>query len=114
MPVINERDIIEKNNPNMRIVYEYTKGGSFGDVALRTEGTRTSTIICCENSKIAVISAKNYKEVVEAFHNLLYREKIDFLLTVSICENWDISLISNLLNYTSTNYYKRNDIIYKE
>lgn len=69
-----------------------TKGQSFGEVALRTEGIRTSTATCnTQYTQLLVLSASSYKKVLNEYHDWLYNEKINFLRGLTLFKNWTSS-----------------------
>jgi CRP-like cAMP-binding protein len=60
----------------LRIIYsdckkvgEIKRGGSFGEIAIKTEGKRVATVVCRVDSVFGVISASQYSEVIEEYQN---------------------------------------------
>lgn len=94
---ISEEELIEKiaysQNPGFTIKKTLEKGDGFGEIALRTEGIRTASVICCEDTHFLSISASTYKEIIAAHYDKIYKEKMDFLKNVSIFRQWGLTLL---------------------
>lgn len=69
------------------------RGFGFGEIALRTEGIRTATVVCREETAFLSISAETYREILEAHHDRQDMEKIDFLSNISIFKGFSASYI---------------------
>lgn len=72
-------DTIYEENPESRIVGCIRSGGSFGEIALRTEGQRTATIVCKRDCHFAVINKTTYANVIQKYHDKIFEEKMNFL-----------------------------------
>lgn len=80
-------------NSGFHIKKTLEKGTGFGEIALRTEGIRTASIVCRENTVFLSITASTYHEVLEAHHDHLDREKVLFFQNISIFQKASQSYI---------------------
>ncbi|KAL4427381.1 hypothetical protein ABPG74_002352 [Tetrahymena malaccensis] len=108
------QSVVQLQNEGFNIKKTLEKGESFGEIALRTEGIRTASVVCKEDTYFVSITATTYNEVIDAYHDLLYKEKIDFLRNVSIFQRWSLAFVHEIMMQVEIKQYKRGDILYEE
>ena len=84
---------MESRNQGFTIKKTLEKGEAFGEIALRTEGVRTASVVCKEDSIFLSITATTYAEIIEAHYEKIYKAKIDFLKSISVFNRWSLALI---------------------
>ncbi|EAS05256.2 cyclic nucleotide-binding domain protein (macronuclear) [Tetrahymena thermophila SB210] len=108
------QSVVQLQNEGFNIKKTLEKGESFGEIALRTEGIRTASVVCREDTHFVSITATTYNEVIDAYHDLLYKEKIDFLRNVSIFQRWSLAFVHEIMMQVEIKQFKRGDILYEE
>lgn len=75
---VNE-EFITQNFPGMHKVSSILVGGSFGEIALRSNVRRKATILCETDCEFAILSKKVYEAVLKKYQESEQEEKIRFL-----------------------------------
>ena len=80
-----------------RYCHCFPKIKGFGEIALRSDKSRTATIVCKTECRMAVLSKQNFKKILDQFLNLQIREKIDFLKSVALFDQVPFRQYKNIL-----------------
>ena len=89
-------------------------GDFFGEVALLSNKPRSATVRCETFCCFAVLSRKDYKNILSSNIETSIRERIDFLKNLPIFKKLSPASLRNLSYFITETTYKKNQIVYTE
>lgn len=61
---------MSKCYPNHKIINILEKGTCFGEIAVRTEGIRTATVVCTENCHFGTLTSDIFNKILNGYFEI--------------------------------------------
>ncbi|CDW73238.1 cyclic nucleotide-binding domain containing protein [Stylonychia lemnae] len=97
----------------LKEVAQLGKGMSFGELALITAKPRAATIVCAEDTDLAVLDKNNYERVVGKALRRKVNEKVEFLQQFRILSHINETQVQRLTYYLKEVKFNRGHVVYK-
>ena len=109
-------DIIDENLMNFKQETVLETGKTLGESAILSDvlTPRNISIKALENTFLAVLDRKSYKNVLELEEQKEMEEKIEFLSNIVVFKNWGERSLRSILPYFLVKKWSRKQILYKE
>jgi CRP-like cAMP-binding protein len=102
------------NKIEMKEVFVYSDGSSFGEVALQEQKPRTATILTKSSCHIAVLDKANYQRILASLMKKKKLETVDFLKTQQLFKKLTKGSLEKLCYCFEEKIYKKDHVIYTE
>ena len=91
-------------------------GKTLGELAILSDVVtpRNISIKALENTCLAVLDRKSYKNVLELEEQKKMEEKIEFLSNIVVFKNWGERALRSILSYFLVKKISRKQVLYKE
>eukprot|EP00347_Sterkiella_histriomuscorum_P000677 403374923 len=97
----------------LKEVVQFSKGQSFGELALITSKPRAATIICLESTDLVILDKQSYDKVVGKAFRRKVNEKVEFLKQFRILAHIQETQLQRLTYYFQEQKCNRSQLIYK-
>lgn len=108
--------VINYNNPSedcqMESLAFLVEGNSFGELSLIKNQPRFATAICHDNTYLMVLYKEDYNRLLGHSFAQKLEEKIDFLHSLKVFDEWSKRSIEKLTFFFKQRHYKKKDQIY--
>ena len=91
----------------------YSRGDSFGELALLHNRPRSASILCTQNCDFGVLEKEDYTRILAKVHECTINKKADFLQSLSMFTGWTRNSLQKLSYYFKERTIKRKQVLYQ-
>lgn len=90
----------------------YSRGDSFGELALLHNRPRSASILCTQNCDFGVLEKEDYTRILAKVHECTINKKADFLQSLPMFACWTRNSLQKLSYYFKERLIKRKQVLY--
>lgn len=91
----------------------YSRGDSFGELALLHNRPRSASILCTQNCDFGVLEKEDYNRILAKVHECIINKKADFLQSLPMFTGWTRNSLQKLSYYFKERTLKRKQVLYQ-
>ena len=104
---------VKDDTEELHEVKVYTKGDSFGELALIKNQPRAATILCREDTHFAVLERDDFTRIIGKMKEVLLNRKVDFLMSFPVFTKWTKGSMQKVSYYFQERTYRRRQFVFR-